>query len=87
MTTEHWTGEIRKSYAVRYANALLRDVGMRDPSPSLRGAAVYAKAAMALVHRKVRRKPHAAVAACYDFKLDAETLGKLVDLPPAIAAE
>jgi hypothetical protein len=87
VTTEHWTSAIRRSYAVRYANGVLRRAGWRSPSPSVSGPAVYAKAALAMAHRKFLRKPPMSATAAYDFKLDAASRGQVIDLPPAIAAE
>ncbi len=87
VTTEHWTGAIRKSYAVRYANGLLRQAGVKNPSSGTRGTSVYAKAALTLAHRALLRKTPKSATPVYDFKLDRAMRGRLVDLPPAIAAE
>jgi hypothetical protein len=89
VTTEHWAADIRNSYAVRYANALLRRyAGIKHPSPTMQGPSLYAKAALALAHKTIRRKSKAsAVPARYDFRLDRDNVGRILDVPPAIAAE
>lgn len=87
VTTEHWTADIRKSYAVRYANAVLRRAGWRSPSAGVRGPAVYAKAALTMAHRKFLRPTPASSAPAYDFTLDATSQGRMIDLPSVIAAE
>jgi len=37
VTTEHWTTDLRKQYAVNYANGILRrKFGFTDPSQSIK---------------------------------------------------
>lgn len=87
VTTEHMTSEIRKTYAVRYSNALLRNrLGVSGKSRS-DGVAVYPKAALALIHRRFFRKQIAALAAPYDFRLTASDSGAVVDASFQRAAE
>jgi len=48
VTTEHWTREIRNTYAVRYANGLLRNqLGIHPPPPDTRGTRFWLRAALA----------------------------------------
>lgn len=48
VTTEHWTTQIRNSYAVRYANGVLRNqLGLTPPPPTTSGARFWARAALA----------------------------------------
>lgn len=87
VTTEHMTDDLRNAYGVRYANGLLRrHLGLK-PNAALKGPSVYPKAALALAHKTLRRKPKASASPVYDFRLDSAASGGLVDLPPAIAAE
>jgi hypothetical protein len=52
LTTEHWTGEIRRSYAMNYGNGVLRrDVRWRPRSRNTSGAAFWAKAGIAAAYR------------------------------------
>ena len=53
VTTEHWTREIRNSYAVSYANGVMRrTLGYRARSASPHGAHVYPKAVLSLLCKK-----------------------------------
>ena len=52
LTTQHWTSQIRRSYARHYGNALLRDKAHWTPrSSSLDGPAFWTKAALATAWR------------------------------------
>jgi hypothetical protein len=54
----------------------------------MQGPSLYAKAALALAHKATRRKAKASsVPARYDFRLDRDNAGRILDVPPAIAAE
>lgn len=47
VTTEHYTKPIRASYAVNYANGLLRKAGLPNPAQSISGISALAKTALA----------------------------------------
>ena len=48
VTTEHWTTHIRNTYAVRYANGVIRNVlRLSPPPPTTSGARFWLRAAMA----------------------------------------
>lgn len=48
VTTEHWTNQIRNTYAARYANGVLRSrLGMQPPPPVTRGLSFWPRAALA----------------------------------------
>jgi len=48
VTTEHWTTAIRNSYAVRYANGVIRNqLRLPPPPPTTHGARFWARAALA----------------------------------------
>jgi len=52
LTTEHWTPEVRRSYALNYGNGILRSVAhWRPRSRATAGAAFWAKAAMTAAWR------------------------------------
>ena len=54
VTTEHWTTDIRRYYAVRYANGFLnRTLGMKLPEARIKGPAFYPKAALAVAGKKL----------------------------------
>jgi hypothetical protein len=52
LTTEHWTPQIRRSYAMHYGNGLLRRYGWRPRSRSTEGPAFWAKVALTAAYRK-----------------------------------
>lgn len=55
VTTEHWTSDIRRSYAVNYANGVLRKrFGLSNLSRDIHGPTVYPKAALAMAWRKLK---------------------------------
>ena len=52
LTTEHWTPEVRRSYALNYGNGILRSVGhWRPRSQATTGAAFWAKVALTVAWR------------------------------------
>jgi hypothetical protein len=53
LTTEHWTSEIRRSYAMHYGNGIIRNkLGWAPRSTSLDGPAFWAKVGMTAAWRK-----------------------------------
>ena len=71
VTTEHWTSDIRKSYAVHYANGVLRRrLGLDNLSPSIETPLVYPKAALAAFWRKLDLNSGDKVQRVTDFELD-----------------
>ncbi|MEM9277646.1 MAG: hypothetical protein AAGA76_03650 [Pseudomonadota bacterium] len=82
VTTEHWTDDIRKSFAVNYANGVLRrSFGVEHPSQSISGPTVYAKAAMAVAWRKLKLDQSKKVVRMIDFTLDPKAKTGMVDIP------
>lgn len=71
VTTEHFTPEIRRRYAVRYGNALLRRGagGVGASSDAITGPGFYAKAGLAAAHRTLFRKAKASVTSKISFTL------------------
>jgi len=82
VTTEHWTSEIRNSYAVNYANGVLRrNLGMKTPSAAPEGMHVYPKAALALAHKKLKLGKSARVVRKVDFRVSPAAPKGIVDIP------
>lgn len=82
VTTEHWTSEIRNSYAVNYANGVLRrNLGMKMLSAAPEGMHVYPKAAFALAHKKLKLGRSARVVRKVDFRVNAAAPKGIVDIP------
>jgi hypothetical protein len=51
LTTEHWTPEIRRSYAMNYGNGVLRELGLSPKSRSLDGPAFWGKVGLTAAWR------------------------------------
>jgi len=82
VTTEHWTSDIRKSYAVNYANGVLRRrFGVKNPSQKIDGLAVYPKAAMALLWRKLKLGKQNQFVRMIDFSVDPDSSTGVSDVP------
>ncbi|GAA5157572.1 hypothetical protein GCM10023321_36010 [Pseudonocardia eucalypti] len=52
LTSEHWTPEIRRTYAMNYGNGLLRHYGWTPRSRGLEGPAFWTKVALTAAYRK-----------------------------------
>ncbi|MEM7214274.1 MAG: hypothetical protein AAF423_01930 [Pseudomonadota bacterium] len=82
VTTEHWTSDIRKSFAVNYANGVLRRrLGMKDLSQSISGPSVYAKAALAVAWRNLKLDRSKKFVRMIDFAVDPNAETGIVDIP------
>ena len=82
VTTEHWTPAFRNSYAVNFANGLLRKkLGLERLSQETRGASLYPKIALAAAYKFSgfqKKKRHVTKA---DFRVDPGSPGGFVDIP------
>ena len=82
VTTEHWTSDIRKSYAVNYANGVMRrKLGMQNLSQDINGVGVYAKAALAVGWRKLKLAEANKVVRMIDFAVDPKSDIGISDVP------
>ena len=82
VTTEHFTNDIRKSYAVNYANGVLRrNFGMGDLSQSITGPSVYPKAALTMLWKKLNLNKKNKFKRIIDFTLDPRAATGIVDIP------
>jgi hypothetical protein len=52
LTSEHWTPDIRKTYAMNYGNGLLRHYGWTPRSTATNGGAFWAKVGLTAAYRK-----------------------------------
>lgn len=77
VTTEHYTSEIRKSYAVNYANGILRRrFGYTPATNTTGGLSPYAKAALTLFWKKLNLNRKREVVRMIDFVPDkSEPIG------------
>ena len=81
VTTEHYTDNIRKSFAVNYANGVLRRTfGMENLSQSTTGASVYPKAALALLWRKLNLNKANQIKRMIDFTVDPKSKTGISDI-------
>jgi hypothetical protein len=82
VTTEHWTNTIRNSYAVNYANGILRrKFGMTGMNAEPSGMHVYPKAAMTLAWKKLNLGRAEKFVRKVDFRVNPESPAGIVDIP------
>ncbi len=82
VTTEHYTKDIRKNFAVNYANGILRrKFKMENLSQSITGPMVYPKAALAFIWRELGFHKSKQVKHTVDFALDPNSENGMVDIP------
>ena len=80
-TTEHWTPDIRRSYAMNYANGLLRRrFGWQPRSRATDGLTVYAKAALALAWKLSGLQRKHMYERIINFRIDPQAPGGFVDI-------
>ncbi len=82
VTTEHYTDDIRKSYAINYANGIIRrHTGMKALSRDANGLGAYPKAALALAWRKLNLEKARKFRIMTDFKPDPLAKSGFSDIP------
>ena len=81
VTTEHWTSDLRKSYAVNYGNGVLRKFGFNTLSQSINGPTVYPKAALAMFWRSMQLNQRNKFVRMIDFAIDPEQDTGITDVP------
>ncbi|MGD1888098.1 MAG: cupin-like domain-containing protein [Cohaesibacteraceae bacterium] len=82
ITTEHYTPEIRKQYAVHYANGVLRSrLGMRNLSPHIDGPMVHAKMALAAAVKSGGLQRSRTFQRMVDFRVAKNAPGGYEDVP------
>lgn len=83
VTTEHYTDEIRKSYAVNYANGVLRRrFGLTPASNATDGVSPYPKAALALLWKKLKLNKKREIVRMIDFVPDLDEPNGYRDIEP-----
>ncbi len=82
VTTEHYTTQIAKSYAVNYANGVLRNrFGVKHLSQSTSSASFYPKAALTMAWRKLNLQKARRFIPTVDFTLDPASPTRMADIP------
>lgn len=85
MTTEHYTSQIRKVYAVNYANGLLRKyAGLEVLSQNTSGPGFWAKAAFAALHKFSGIQKKAANRRMIEFVVDPKAPFGYSAIPPKV---
>jgi hypothetical protein len=80
LTTEHWTPEIWRHFAVQYGNGLLRQFGWTPRSSDLYGPTAWAKFAMTAAWRLTGQQKRQAYKRQMRFTLDRSAPGLLVPI-------
>ncbi len=82
MTTEHFTDEIRRVYAVNFANGVLRQrFGLTPKSRETRGVGFWAKAALAVAWKSLKLHKPFQRKRVIDFRLAPKEAGRMIDIP------
>lgn len=82
VTTEHYTNDIRRTYAMNYANGLIRRyTGMKHPSQAIDGLGIYPKAALALAWRSLGLEKRREFKVIAEFKPDPKSATGFVPIP------
>lgn len=80
-TTEHWTDELRKHYAVNYANGILRSkLGQKKLSQQVTGASYFAKLGLAGLVKFTPLNPQKKKVYTVDFTVDPSTAEGVRDI-------
>ena len=80
LTTEHWTPEIRRHFAVQYGNGLMRTFGWTPKSQDLYGPGAWAKIGMTAMWRLSGQQRRQSFKRQMRFKLDMSAPELLVPL-------
>lgn len=80
ITTEHWTPEIRRHFAVHYGNGILRQFGWKPKSTDLYGPNAWAKIGLTAAWRLSGQQKRQSYKRQMRFKLDSNAPGLLVPI-------
>ncbi|MBX9757128.1 MAG: cupin-like domain-containing protein [Beijerinckiaceae bacterium] len=83
ITTEHWTPAIRRNFAMRYGNGVLRQHGWTPKSKDLYGPNLWAKVALTAAWRVTGQQKRQSFKRTMRFDLDPQAPGALVPIPSA----
>ncbi|MCB1509077.1 MAG: hypothetical protein KDI98_10150 [Hyphomicrobiaceae bacterium] len=81
VTTEHWTDEIRRSYAAHYGNRVLRRFGFNPQTHALSGPGFWGKAALAAAYKFTPLGKTREISRKVDFRIDRMSPSGLMDIP------
>lgn len=81
MTTEHFTDDIKRMYAVNFANGILRNrFGITPASREISGAGFWAKALLAVSWRKLGLHKKRVASRVIDFRIAPDSDTKIQDI-------
>ncbi len=83
ITTEHWTPAIRRNFAMRYGNGVLRQYGWTPRSTDLYGPNLWAKVALTAAWRLSGQQKRHSFRRTMRFDLDPQAPGLLRPIPAA----
>jgi hypothetical protein len=78
LTTEHWTPDIRRSYAMNYGNGVLRHLGFQPRSRDLHGAAFWGKVGLTAAWRLTGLHRKASFTRKFKYRIDPTREGGLL---------
>ena len=82
LTTEHWTTDVRRSYAMNYGNGVLRNLGYEPRSRTLRGPALWGKVGLTAAWRLSGLHRQKSFARKFKYRIDPTREGGLVPVEP-----
>ncbi len=80
LTTEHWTPELRRQFAVNYGNGILRSLGWTPRSRKISGPSFWPKAALALAWSKSGMQKKKGFKRKVEFRVDPAALNGVVPI-------
>lgn len=80
MTTEHWTTDVRRSYAMNYGNGVLRSLGYEPRSRSTDGLAFWGKVALTAAWRTSGLHGQKSFARKFKYRIDPAREGGLAQV-------
>lgn len=80
MTTEHWTPQVRRSFAMNYGNGILRSLGLNPKSRSLAGPAFWGKVGLTAAWRLSGMQTQQAFSRRFKFRIDTSGEGGLAQV-------
>lgn len=83
LTTEHWTREIRRQYAMNYGNGILRQFGFQPKSRSVHGLGFWAKAGLTAAWRWSGMQKKQSFIRKFKYRIDPSSRDGLVPVENA----
>ncbi len=78
LTTEHWTTDIRRSYAMNYGNGILRQLGYQPKSRGIHGLGFWGKVGLTAAWRWSGMQKKQSYTRTFKYRIDPSREGGLV---------